>query len=619
MCGIAGIINKKSNSNDVQNLNKINIRKMIKILEHRGPDLNGFHDNKKAFFGHSRLTIIDKSNKANQPMLDKSKKFLLIFNGELYNYIELREKLKKLGYKFLTNSDTEVMLLSLCHWKEEALDKFIGMFAGCFFDLHNNNGFVFRDPFGQKPLYFKNNNDQFTFASEIKPLLIGESQIIPNYNSWKKYLSNLKYDHNDETMFKHIFQVLPGEMIYINSSGSIRKKKWYQLEANIIKKDLNYEDTSKKLQQKIFDTLNIHMRSDVDIGVCLSGGLDSSILLSSIYHTQKEREKIKCLSVEFENEFSEKKWINNVTNQHGFHSEIIQFTKKDFLTSIKPMMKIQEAPIGGLMNCAMSLIFKRCNELGIRVMQDGTGLDEAFGGYQQHHNIYVRSLKNKNKNILNKAIKEYCDNWNINKSIFLTDFEKDIDYGELALDGTIPFRHNLLNFNVLNYVKNDYSSNFSNDNLKISLINSIIENKIPRNTRMKDKLSMAYSVELRLPFLDHRIIEFGLSLPDEFMFRNGWSKSILRNSFKNILSNEVRLAPKRSIQAPQGKWLADPMFKEYVYDILNSETFKTLELFKIKDCINSYEEYLKKPSDNSAFIWQWINIFEWFETFIKNK
>lgn len=620
MCGIVGALNSGPRfSNDTNALN-LKIQSMLGIMSHRGPDHSDTYIDENVALGHCRLSIIDTIERSNQPMIDESGRFVLIFNGELYNYKELRDVLRGLGYRFKTKSDTEVMLYSLIEWKGQALEKFIGMFAGCFYDSVSKATFLFRDPFGQKPLYFSYNDDgDFAFSSEIKPLLIYFEDVQPNWCSWQRYVSFASYDNNAETMFENVSQLLPGECLSIDNQGRLQKRRWYDLRSRVSPTRMSYDQAGEELLVLLCNSLKLHMRSDVPVGVCLSGGLDSSVLAAVIDQTKYSSENLNCLSVEFDNEFSEEQWIKSAAEQCGFSYEILNFSSDDFLSSIKPMMWHQEAPIGGLMHCAMSKVFERSKELGIRVMQDGTGLDEAFGGYQHHHNIFIENLSSENSDQFERALLDYCRNWRISPENARAAIKRSIDQPKASIDGTVPYRHDLLDFDVCEVEKlNEVECHRGSSEVLDSLIRYFQSEKIPRNTRMKDKLSMAYSVELRLPFLDHRLVEFGLSLPTELMFKNGYSKSVLRHSVHNILSDDVRLARKRSIQAPQGKWLADANFHDYVNDIISSQSFKNLGLFNVHKCQAAFKEHQSIQAPNSSFIWQWINIYEWFDVFKKH-
>lgn len=617
MCGIAGIISFHKNSSFDCSDNETDMKNMLNVMRHRGPDNTSVKDYGNIILGHNRLSIIDTSPNAHQPMDYGCGKFALVFNGELYNYVEIKQKLEGRGYFFSTSSDTEVMLKAFIEWGEDAVHEFNGMFAGCYVDKQQRRIILFRDRFGQKPIYFHHMRDsRFCFASEIKAILYCMEDIKPNEFAWKKYLATASYDEDNETMFEGVFQIMPGELHCISENGKIEIKKWYDLTEKLSVQRKSFLENSNVVRELIDETTNIHMRADVDIGVCLSGGLDSSILLSSIMQNTLSENKPRCFSVEFENELSERKWINATAEHFDLNAQIQAFSERNFLETLRPVMWHSEGPLGGLMNCAMALVFEDAKSAGVKVLQDGTGLDEAFGGYQYHHNLYLAGLRRSEPAKYNSALGEYCINWSVSTDMAEKKIEAAASGRSMSIDGTVPYNHEVLSFNGDEYLTNSRNSEYVlNQTVQSSLIDFIQTSKIPRNTRMKDRMSMAYSTELRLPFLDHRLVEFGISLNAEQMFKNGRSKSVLRNGFTCRLPQLVNLAPKRSIQAPQGKWLSNNLMREYIFDLLDSQTIRNTGFFHIKKCKAMFERHLEKNYENSFFIWQWINVFEWFTVF----
>ncbi len=611
MCGFAGILGTKTSENLTV------LKKMVEIMHYRGPDQTDFLIFEEVMFAHKRLSIIDLSNHSSQPMSSNNKRFSIIFSGELYNYIELRKVLLSKGHNFKTKSDTEVMLKSFIEFGEDALNRFIGMFSGCFYDNKTKKALLFRDNFGQKPIFYcKTKNNNILFSTEIKGLIAAGIEVKPNFNSISRYLNQAIYDDDEQTFFKGVKQLLPGEFMIVTPDKKIKKNRWYNLQEKISPRE-NLRSLKTEIMELIYNTTNLHMRSDVPVGLCLSGGLDSSVLLNSISRTGNMTDNFTCLSLGFGKDFSEKVWINSATNQFNVKSIMLDFTPEDFVSSLKPMMWHLESPIGGLMNCAFKLIFEKACELGITVLQDGTGLDEAFGGYKYHHNLFIAKAMIDNHPKLNSYILDYMSTWSCSRKDVLTAAKHSLNSENLAIDGSIPIRKDVLSEEIKNFKSSSKNIKFNTGNfLTDSLCNYLHIEKIPRNMKMKDRLSMAYSKELRLPFLDKRLIELGLSLPLELLFKDGLTKSVIREAFLGIMDNRVLLAQKRSIQAPQGKWLKIQPMKSYVYSILNSKSFAQRGLFNIDACKKAYDDYCNGEIKNSFFIWQWINIEEWFRVFV---
>jgi asparagine synthase (glutamine-hydrolysing) len=613
VCGISGIIGRHKPED------KSLVTKMNNIQNHRGPDASSIKQYKCGTLGHTRLSVIDLSDRSIQPMESIDERYSIVFNGEIYNYKELRKELS-LSYKFKTQSDTEVLLSAYIVWGEKCLEKINGMFAFCILDSVNGNAFMARDRFGQKPFCFMEESDRLLFASEIKALLAAGVRAEADNNTWARYLNTASYDDTDETFFKNILQLRPGECAIWQSGKGLTRYFYYRLEDEYLEKEQNLDDAIQEIQELLLNSAKIHMRSDVPVGVSLSGGLDSSALLACIDHIGKLHKGVNCVSVDFGGDLSEEEWITAAADFHNLPSNILNYTPNEFHDSLKPMMWHLEGPIGGLMNCALSNVMRKFKSIGTVVVQDGTGLDEAFAGYRNHHNLYLGSLIKDNDVRAEKAIKEYANNWNVSEKEAVLCGINEIKRKGTAIDGTIPVKPELLNSQFIDdYYIDRQSFNKTNDPIKRELVNYLQTAKIPRNTRMKDRLSMAYSLELRLPFLDHRLVEAALSLPSEFYFLYGRSKSIVREAMKGIMSDSVRLAVKRSIQAPQGEWLRKKPMSDYINDLIHSGSFASRGIFNEKKCQNIFKEFCQGEFDNSFFVWQWINTEEWFRVFIDNS
>jgi len=612
MCGIAGIVGNvtKSDINIVQSMND--------IQSYRGPDNDkvSFYDG--AVVGHRRLSIIDLDNRSSQPMESNDGRYIIVFNGEIYNYKELKVELSP-HYNFQTRSDTEVLLAAYSIWGKKCLLKLIGMFAFCIYDIKKEEAFIARDYFGQKPLFFTENDKRLIFASEIKAILKTGMKPNPNYNTWARYLVSASYDDDNSTFFKNIFQLLPGEFATWTMNRGLQKNHYYNLGDEIVKNKVDIEQASQATRTLLIDSVKLHMRSDVPVGLALSGGLDSSTMLACLDFSGELNQKLNCLSFKFEEAFSEQEWIDVAASYHGLISRYEVYKKNDYLNDIKPLTWHLEAPIGGLATCALAKLMSRAGKMGLKVMQDGTGLDEAFGGYRNHHNLFLGEMLQKRNLHVKKYIKEYADFWKVTEKVAEKAAKDALNNKITAIDGTVPVRIDLINNDFktkYNVEINDYVSTGSN--LYDGFIDYLQKRKIPRNTRMKDRVSMAYSIELRLPFLEHNLINYALSLPEQIHYYKGRTKSVIREAMKGLMDENVRIAPKRSIQAPQGEWLRKEPMRSYVIDLINSETFADRNIFNVNKVITAYDEFCEGKYNNSFFVWQWINMEEWFRTFIDN-
>jgi len=610
MCGITGIIGDISED-------KINIiNNMVVAQSHRGPDGHRVLKTPTALLGFSRLKIIDFDDRAMQPMISKNKKHVLLFNGEIYNYKKLKAEIGN-KYKFNTTSDTEVLLAMLILYGLDSLKSINGMFSFCFYDVDKNLYTLVRDRFGQKPLYFSIEKDNFYFASEVKSLLAAGIKNTPNYTSISDYLHRGKIDCDKDTLFKNVQQIKPGTYIQIRGSKVFSEYRWYNIES-IPKVNLptNNEERRLYIGDTLTEVCEEHLNSDTDIGVKLSGGLDSSTMLASMEKNKKYLSN-SCFSVDFGNSLSEKEWIKNTADYFSKETNISHYNVDDFLGDFDRLIYTHEGPLGGLMNCAFEKIYRDANKQGIRVLLDGTGLDEAFGGYRIHHLVFLNRLYNTNHEEFDRHSKYYSEKWNIKISEVKTELKNLQNINPSVQDGS-TFDQTLYTTNYIQSMQKPHIHKDPGnlDNISKHLINYIICSKIPKNTRMKDRQSMSYSIELRMPFLDQRIIELGLSLDENNYFDNGLTKSIIRKVMKDKLPNKVRLGQKRSIQAPQGQWLKNSNVSEMIYDLLYSKNFQNRGLFEADKVLSAYKDFLSRGAKNTFHIWQWINIEKFFQTFI---
>jgi asparagine synthase (glutamine-hydrolysing) len=609
MCGIAGSFGRKLhiNQKDILNLNK--------ALMHRGPDYQNYVREKQIFFYHARLSIIDIRNISHQPMYSSDKSLLIVFNGEIYNYIELKNKLST--YNFKTKSDTEVILAAYKKWGKECLDKLSGAFSFCIYDMKKKNIFFARDRFGQKPFFYCKNKEVFNFASEVKGLIALGYKPLPNRSSWHDYLINGQTDEKSDTFFKGVKQLLPGEFGILDSKNNLKIQRWYDLKKKIKKNIQTYDETLNEIFEKLKKSVEICSRADVPVALSLSGGLDSSTLFSIQNKFNYTKYSPKAYSIDFGKDFSEKKYINLTTSRYNQKSKLINFTCDDWIKSIKPSIWSLESPSGGLMNCAATKMNFQIKKDGFKVVQDGTGLDEIFGGYEYHHLMYLNEIYSKSEKNFQKQLNLFCKNWGYSKKIVLNKIEnlnnslpKTIDSYDLI--NRKIFKKDFINFKDL--------EKFKIKKLKNSLIQYIQNSKIPKNNRLKDRMSMAFGLELRLPFIEHPLVEYGLGLPNEYYFLKGRSKSILRESVKGILNNSVRTAKKFSIQSPQNNWFKKKVFIEYFEDIIFSESFKSRNYYNVEIVHKMWEDYLKNENNFTSFyLWQIINFENWHRIFIDNN
>ncbi len=607
MCGIAGILG--GGNDDVGT-----VRSMIDRTSHRGPDGRRVQEFEGAVLGHCRLSIIDLSERASQPMVSTDGRYAVVFNGELYNYLELRSQID--DYPFRTTSDTEVLLAAWRKWGEGCLSRLNGMFAFCIYDRVDRSAFLARDRFGQKPLFLHEEPNRLLFASEVKGLLAVGIPVLPNMAVWGRYLATSYYDDTAESLFGGVSQLLPGECATYSRDAGLKRRHYYRLADHYVPLELDEAAAAERVREAMVDACRLHMRADVPVGIMLSGGLDSATLLSSLALAGELNSRVKCFSVDFGPDLSERKWIESSANHHGLQMQVDSFTPAAFAASIRPQIWHQEAPIGGLMNCALGAVVSAARKQGFPVLQCGAGPDEAFGGYRNHHNLFLGLAMRHGARGIESQLAAYARNWGVSMDVAKAAAEAELENSQTAIDGTVPVRPECLSAPIRDGRPLPAAEiGATGDALRDSQIHYLQGSKIPRNARMLDRLSMGFGVEIRSPFLDHRLVELGLGLAPELYFLEGRSKGIVRSAFNGAMGDDVRLATKRSIQAPQGTWLRREPMADYVEGLISSRSFAERGLFDVKACASLFSRFKRGEFDNSFFVWQWINTEEWFRMF----
>ncbi len=546
MCGIAGIFNLSNKSLDQQI-----IKDMINKVNHRGPDYKDFYFDNLVSLGHARLSIIDLTNAANQPFYWEDR-YIVVFNGEIYNYIEIKEELMNKGICFKTNSDTEVLLASYAYWGEDCQKRFNGMWAFIIWDKYKKKLFVSRDRFGIKPLYWYEFQGKYYFSSEIKQLtFIGANQI--NINELSNYLYGSLVSCSDNTFFKNIQSLKGGHSISIQLGEDICIKQWYSLSSQLLN---HYKD--KDIIELIEDSVKLRMRSDVKLGSCLSGGIDSSTIANifSKIHISKNNNfdinLIHAKSIDIENDESD--YAIQASNYAGQELKMVIPTAKDFWDNIYKICYLQDEPFGSPSIFMQYFVMKKAKELGCKVMLDGQGADEILLGYHKYISlIFYNEIKNINFLKITKFLK---DNFYFSENNSLLDKAKYIAgpiFSSLRTN-RLQKRLNFLKLPI-DSLKDIYKEIGNNSkDMKLTQILEVNKTSLPALLRYEDRNSMANSIEARVPFLDHRVVESSISLNLEDKIKNGWTKYPLRNS--NLLPNSIAWRrSKLGFNAPERTWI----------------------------------------------------------------
>ena len=628
MCGIAGIYDLVNNSNEDNNLT---IRKMTDLLAHRGPDDVGYFNNDKIFLGHRRLSILDLSVAGHQPMTRGD--LVIVFNGEIYNYLEIRQELREKGHKFKSDSDTEVILAAYEEWGIKCLDRFNGMWAFVIYDQKNDLVFGSRDRFGVKPFYYFFDKESFVFASEIKALLAyPDIYKVPNNKIVWDYIAGGQVNTNHETFFKNIFE-LPSGSFFVLKDQKLEIKKFWDLKKTNAEIPSTLEEQIKKFREIFIDSVKIRLRSDVPIGTCLSGGLDSTAIATVINKLIKESAKIqsvgdrqKTFSACFKERGTiyadESQFIEIATEYLQTKSFYVYPTGRQIAQEIKSLVYNQDEPFASTSMFAQRKVFDLAREHDTIVVLDGQGSDELLGGYHTFVQFYLKDLFQRAQlNTFFYELMSFCKLQKINSFAFFFDF--------LSKSYLLPGLKKL--FNVPDFVNRAEYKIFKPAWLKKYQIKENSEDKnffnhksyefttsktLPGYLRSEDRNSMTYAVESRLPFLDYRLAEYIYNLPNEVKIRDGQTKWILREALKDLLPTEIKnRQDKKGFTVPEAYWFKHDL-KEEIRQIFASESFNNRGIVEPGRASLLFEDFLQGKNQNHQLIWRLYNLEIWYRNFI---
>ena len=613
MCGINGFISKTNHKNKLDKMNN--------ITKHRGPDNSSVvvlkNSNKCIGMGHNRLSIIDLSQSANQPFFSEDKQYSLIYNGELYNYIELKEDLEKEGVIFHTESDTEVVLQSLITWGVESFKRFNGMWAIAFLNLNNNTFIVSRDRFGEKPFYYCIENNELYFSSEIKAILEVTQKKEINLLTMNRFLKNGSLDSTNETFLEGVNKV-PASTFSIldlnNNEIEMDFITYWDVSSIKLNEAVDEEQAIKEFDTIFTDAVKIRLRSDVKVGTLLSGGLDSSAITKVMADNISKLEILSAVSDSKED--SEEKFIDIV-------SEFLNVTPKKVNLDNDPhkiwnlLEKVlwhNDEPMPSFSVIAHYMLMEKAYENDIKVILSGQGGDELLAGYQKYYIFYIIQLFKEKKYI--SFFKEgfyYIFNSGLIKQFSIKEANR---YLPSFLKGRINKTD----------VRTDKLKELDAEVENIGRFMSISERQVadlmkysvPALTHYEDRMSMAYSREIRLPFLDYRLVELSLSLPLNMKMKNGWTKWVLRKTLEDKVPDSiVWRKDKKGFNTPQEKWFRNELKKE-INALFNEELlvekYGLMDRDKIKQF---YQEFLENDKIWYKEVFNIISIEIWLRVFGK--
>lgn len=612
----------------------VNIAKATEALSKRGPDVQDIYHNDHVGLGHRRLSIIDTSEQSNQPFWDQSERYCLIFNGEIYNYKELKKTLEEQGIVFRTTSDTEVLLYAYIIYGEECLEKLNGFFAFAIYDKEDRSVFIARDRYGIKPLLYYYDEDKFLFASEMKSLLMYGLDKELNFTALYEYLQ-LNYVPAPHTILKGVMKLLPGHFITIRQ-GEVNVKQYYELKRNTKTVPDEYENRKKELKRLLTDSVRKRMVADVPLGSFLSGGIDSSVIATL---ASQQNPDLHTFSIGFADEpfFDETSYAKSVAKKIGTKHTVFSLTNKDLYNHLDNILEYLDEPFADSSAIAVYILSQETRK-HTTVALSGDGADEMFAGYNKHAAFY----KMQHQGIAEKLVGALAPLWKIlpkSRSNSLTNKFRQLDRFSRGMNQSSADRY----WSWAGFVSEDNAQQMLSsasreevnvekyDTHKKQLLNSMNEDADMTSvleTDMKmvlandmltkvDLMSMANSLEVRVPFLDHELVEYVFSLSDKDKIDGNIQKKILQDTFKDILPEELYNRPKKGFEVPLLKW-----FRNEMKTIINDELL--LDQFIVEQGIFDLRiiKKLKKklfssnPGDVHAQIWALIVFQSWWKKYM---
>ncbi len=602
MCGFVGYINKEKDKTST-------IKKMSDLIAHRGPDSDGYYCDKNIALGFRRLSIIDLKS-GSQPIFNEDKSMVIVFNGEIYNFESLREELIKLGHKFSTKTDTEVLLHGYEQWQEKILDRLRGMFAFVIYDINKEEMFAARDFYGIKPFYYAKMDNTLIFGSEIKSFLIHPHFKKELNTKMLEYYLTFQYSAGEETFFNNVYKLMPGHYMKYKK-GQLEIKKYYEIK---FQEDntKTYEEWKDGLKQRLSDSIKAHKISDVEVGSFLSSGVDSSFIAAS-------SDVDKTFTVGFNNKkYSEVEYAKDLSTKINTQNINKIITKDEYFKNLPNILYYMDEPLADPSSIALYFVTKIASE-NVKVSLSGEGADEIFGGY----NIYQEPLTDawyykipypirfligkiagifphvKGINFLIRRGKKLEDRFVGNAFIFNNKEVNKILKSKRKTKGfqdlTAPYYEKVKD--------KDEITKMQYIDFNFWLIGDIL--------LKADKMSMANSLEVRVPFLDRPLIDYALGLPVEFKTDKFKTKKIFRDIAGEVLEDKVSNKKKLGFPVPIREWMKD----EDIYKQIKSLFTKDTQFFNTKKIVKLLDDHKKGKRDNSRKVWTVYIFLLWYEIF----
>lgn len=630
MCGISGIFA----FNEIGRVHMVNLASATTALAHRGPDAQGLFNDEFVGLGHRRLSIIDLSTAANQPMEDESGRYVLVYNGEIYNYLEIKKSLQNQGVNFTTSGDTEVLLQVLIHEGQAALPKLNGFFAFAFYDKQEQKLLIARDRVGIKPLYYFQDEDKLIFASELKSMMEFGIQKSLDHTALFTYLQ-LNYLPAPFSMIEGVKKLMPGQLLVVKKK-ELSVQQWYQLPHPHTKPwSGTYEEACSKLRELLTQSVHDRLVADVPLGTFLSGGIDSSIISTL---AARETSQLHTFSIGYADNayFDETKYAQLVADKIKSEHTVFSLSTEDLYGYLHQMLNSLSEPFAdssSLPVYALSQLTKQ----QVTVALSGDGADELFGGYNKHAGIH-RLMR---KGLKEKAVVSLSKIWDFmpkSRNNPITDrfrqLKRFADTAKLSFAEQYWFLASLSTEEQAARLMHDRSlENLSTERFedwKQALLADM--NTADLNTFLQrdmqlvlqgdmlpkvDLMSMAHALEVRVPFLDYRVIDFAFSLPTHYKVNGTMKKRILQDAFRADLPAELYKRPKHGFEVPLLNWLRKGLWKEITGDWLQPDYLEEQGVFDPEQVTLLLKKLQSNnPEDSHAQVWALIVFQQWWKNYL---
>ena len=616
MCGIAGIIHLNGTP-----VPESQLLAMMKAMKHRGPNDEGLFAENGLGLGFVRLSILDLSPAGHQPMFSADERYVLIFNGEIFNYIELREELIAKGHTFRTQTDSEVILAAYVEWGENMLHRFNGMWALVLYDRRERTVFAARDRYGVKPFFYGIDGDRILFGSDIRSItaVLGRKPT-PDRETIFNFLAFNRSDQNDSTFLQEVKKLDHGHFFKISlrpgapaAEKTFRPQKWYDIRKEIKQPFQNPEE----YREMFASAVGLRLRSDVPVGVCLSGGLDSSSIVSVLLNDFCKKDLNTFSAVYGSGRKGDESKFIDLYRPQLQNMYFAQPDEHSLLADLDDLARAQYEPVPSTSTYAQYRVMKLAKE-HVVVTLDGQGADEALAGYHYFFGFHFKNLLRKGRLITLGA--EMGHYYNKHRSLYGI---KSLAF--FLLPAAMRTRVRVMEKGYLDpdFFQAHASGNnlitgelYGSSSLQEALINHF-EYKLEHLLKWEDRNSMWFSLEARVPFLDYRLVERTLALPDDFIIHEGMTKHILREAMKGTLPEPIRMRrDKVGFETPEDEWFRTPVFQRYITDLISSEPFTTRGVMDAQKVRNLYQKHLNREGNYSREIWKWIHLEKWYNQFI---